>query len=83
MSDFDLNKSKWFNATGVDRASKWLCDSAESLANYARVLSNFDHDAEIAKQIDKAETSLTEALLAVKLAKSGYAKRKPVLQAAE
>lgn len=83
MSDFDLNKSKWFNSTGIDRASKWVRDDAASMLAYVQALASFEYDAQDARQIDKAETALSEALLAIKLAKAEYAKRKPVLQAAE
>lgn len=83
MSDFDLGRSKWFNQNGIERASKWVRDDAAAITGYVRALSTFDHETSVARQIDHAETALTEALLAVKLAKSEYAKRKPVLQAAE
>lgn len=75
MSDFDLEKSKWFNATGIERSCSWLRTDAEAVTGYVRALSSFDHDPSISKSIAEAETALSDALLAVKLAKSAYAKQ--------
>lgn len=74
--DFSLEKSKWWNQTGIERASAWVRNDAESMAAYTTTLCNFDHEADVGKSIDEAETALSEALLAVKTAKRTYARRK-------
>lgn len=73
-ADFDINRSRWWNVSGVDRTTQWLCDSAESLMTYARNLSKFERDDEIDAKMAKAESALNDSLLAVKLARSGYLK---------
>lgn len=87
MSDeFSLDKSAWYNKTGLTRVSKWIKDDTESVTHYAKALLAHPYDAETDKRICNAETALTEALLAMKLAKNAYQHKRPVaaaMQAAE
>ena len=55
----------------IARYSEWVRNDAESVARYVRVLQSLPEFETLAEdEIAKAETALTEALLAVKLARS-------------
>lgn len=83
MSEFNLSKSHWYNKTGIERASRYARDDAANIAAYAKNLLEFEFEQETADLIAKSETALSEALLAVKLARKAYEKKRPQLQAAE
>lgn len=70
--------------TGIENKAVWVRDDAIDLARYVRMLEDlptYETNAEDA--VNRAETSLTEALLVVKLAKVELSKKRVTLQAAE
>lgn len=83
--DFAMEKFKWVAVTGIVRVSAWMQDDAAAIAGYVDnlVKHNHGHDHDVADKIDQAITTLTSALLAVKLSKNAYARLKPQLEAAE
>lgn len=81
-----IEKTSWFNRSGLSRTTQWLKDDAVSLTGYVNGLAETPGDPEAMKAIDEAHDALNAALLAVKLARSTYRKtvgKKLALVAAE
>lgn len=58
---------------GTERKANWLRKDADGLCRYARMLADLpDYETQAAAAINEAEAALSEALLAVKLAKSEF-----------
>ena len=84
MSDFDLNKSRWYNTMKVGLATKAIKRDAATVIDRSRILANFEYDATIGKELADAETAATEALFALKTARLEYENNAGrILQAAE
>lgn len=84
MSDFDLEKSRWFNLMKLGNACRSTKADAETIIQRARNLGKFEYEPTAAAELEKAETALTEALFAVKVAREEYRRvANPALEAAE
>ena len=76
--DFSLDRSRWWNVTGLERTASWVRHDAESAAHYATSLARYhDYDPKSDVAICDMETALMEALLAVQLAKNAFQKKRP------
>lgn len=83
MSDFDLENSRWYALMKVGLACKAAHVSAESITKWAPKLSRFEYEPTAGTELAKAETALTEALLAVQIARASYERVTANLEAAE
>lgn len=84
MSDFNLDKSEWFNVTGLERASKWLADDVASLSAYSRNIAAFDFRPDVAEKLKHSRISIEQTLADIKAVEAEYQKkRNPQLVAAE
>lgn len=84
MSDFSLEKSRWYQIMMLGNACRHAKNNAELVIKHARLLLPFDYEPVIGTELAQAETALSEALLAVKVARIEYEKNgKPALVAAE
>lgn len=72
--DFSLDRSDWFNTMKLDLACKHIRTQAEVAAERAPLLIN-SANPETGKVLADAETSLSEALQAVKLANRQFKRR--------
>jgi hypothetical protein len=83
MADFDLDNSRWFNTMRVNHSARYLRDNCAALTKHCNVLSTFTHDAVMSQTLANAELALTDALLAVQLARENYERHtKPALKVA-
>lgn len=82
-----LEQSRWYSLMKLGLATRNARACAEDITKWAPILSNFDYEACAGTELATAETALTEALLAVQIARASYervtAERNQTLQAAE
>lgn len=83
MSDFDLDKSRWYNVMKCGLACRNAKADAEAIINRVRNLGSFDYEPVIGTELAEAETALSEALLALALARRAYEQNTAHLIAAE
>lgn len=76
MDHFTLDHSRWYNTMKLGMSCQHIKDEAATIVQRAPHLLQFEHQAETEATLAAAETTLSEALLAVKLAHSQYKKRK-------
>lgn len=85
--DFKLETSRWYSLMKLGIATRNAKVCAEEIQKWTPVLSNFDYEPCAGTELATAETALTEALLAVKIARASYervtAERNQTLVAAE
>lgn len=73
MNDADLDRYRSIALHGIERHSEWVKLSAENIGRYTRdLLSCPPYETEAENTMRAAETALSEALLAVKLAIAEY-----------
>jgi hypothetical protein len=86
-ADFELENSRWYSLMKLGLECRNARTSAEGIIKWAPLLGNFEYEPTAGTELAKAETALSEALLAVKLARKQYEKYakhpKPHLVAAE
>jgi hypothetical protein len=64
--------------TAIEQKARWVKEDATDLGRYVRMLSELPEWETNAEDVaEKAELALTEALLAVKLARSELSKKRP------
>lgn len=87
MTAFNLEKSRWYSLMKLGLATRNARACAEEITKWTPVLSRFDYEPSAGAELAAAETALSEALLAVQVARASYervtAQRKPMLTAAE
>jgi hypothetical protein len=76
MSEFSLDQSRWYNTMRLGLSCQHIKDEAATIIQRAPHLLQFEHQPETEATLAAAETTLSEALLAVKLAHSQYKKHK-------
>lgn len=75
MSDeFNLDKSRWYNTMMIGQQTKTAKNSAAVIIERTRHLLKYEYDPVIGTELAQAETELSEALLAVKLAREEFQK---------
>lgn len=79
--DFSLERSRWWNTMKLGLCCKAIKSNAACVIERAGVLAGFSYDAPTGAALAEAETELTEALLAIKVARESY--ERVTLQAAE
>lgn len=75
MNDFDLDRSRWYSLMKLGLASRYAKNDAADIIKWAGNLGRFEYEPSAGTELAQAETALSEALLAVKLARSEYEKR--------
>ncbi len=84
---FVLEESRWYGLMKLDIDCRNARTAAEGVIKWAPILGKFEYEPTAGTELAKAETALSEALLAVKLARKQYEKfakhPKPRLVAAE
>lgn len=81
MSDFDLDNSRWYSLMKLGLACRNARVCAEEITSRVPKLARFDYEPSAGTELAKAELALSEALLAVQLARTSY--ERVTLQAAE
>lgn len=70
--DFDLENSRWYSLMKVGLHCRNAKNDAEQIIKRARNLGKFEYEPTAGSELAKAEDALTEALFAVKAARSEY-----------
>lgn len=81
MSDFGLDNSRWYSLMKLGLACRNAKVCAEEITTRVPKLAKFDYEPSAGKELADAEDALTEALLAVQVARASY--ERATLQAAE
>ncbi len=71
-NEFELETSRWYSLMMLGNATKAARTAAEQVVKWAPILSNFDYEPVAGTELATAETALTEALLAVQVARASY-----------
>lgn len=85
MGDFDLEKSRWYSLMMLGNNTRHAKNCAEQIGKWARNLSSFGYEPAAGEELASTEDALTEALLAVQVARASYERvtHENQLQAAE
>lgn len=71
-NDFSLERSRWYSLMMLANNCKYAKTAAEQITKWAGNLCNFGYDAVAGAKLAEAEDALTEALLAVQVARASY-----------
>lgn len=71
---YSLEQSKWWNMMKLRLSCKYAKDEAAKIVTHAGNLLHGEYEPTIGTELAQTETALSEALLAVKLARKQYEK---------
>lgn len=72
MSDFDLDNSRWYSLMKLGICCRNAKGCAEEISHRAPKLAKYEYEPTAGKELADAENALTEALLAVQVARASY-----------